>query len=223
MTPELQGTDESDNGDRVYRWDDGLEYPSVTTILKADPEKKKAIKNWRKSHPNPDHYRDRQGQLGRLVHRRVLNQYSIRSLPPEEIDFELVDEDFKADVETAVSMWDAAPIDVGDDPHVEVAVRSTEHEYSGRFDMLTDSGTLCDLKVSSGVRDSYRCQIAAYWRALEEMNDYPDPESAAIIRLHPDPSRNPELTPSVERITPEQADYWFDEFRRIQQIYRGEH
>jgi hypothetical protein len=223
MTPQLEGTDEADNGDRVYKWNDGAEYPSVTTVLKADPEKKRAIKSWRESHPNPDHYRDRQGQLGRLVHRRVLNQYAIRDLPPEPVDFKLVDDDFKADVETAVSMWDNCSIDVGDDPHVEVAVRNDEHEYAGRFDLLTEGNTLCDLKISAAVRDSYRCQIAAYWRALETMDDYPDPESAAIIRLHPDTGRNPELTPSVERITAEQVDYWFDEFRRIQQIYRGEH
>jgi hypothetical protein len=153
----------------------------------------------------------------------VLNQYSIRDLPPEPVDFELVDDDFKADVETAVSMWDNCSIDVGDDPHVEVAVRNDEHQYAGRFDLLTEGNTLCDLKISAAVRDSYRCQIAAYWRALETMGDYPDPESAAIIRLHPDTGRNPELTASVERITAEQVDYWFDEFRRIQQIYRGEH
>ncbi len=218
----LQDVSEDTDGDRYYEWDDGAEYPSVTTILKADPEKQEAIKSWRENHPNPDHYRDRQGQLGRIVHRRVLDQYAIRTLPPEPVHTELVDEDFRADVETAVAMWDNCPIEVGDDPHVEVAVRSDEHQYAGRFDLLTDNRVLCDLKISKEVRESYRFQIAAYWKALKEMDNYPDPRWAAIIRLHPDPTWNKSLTPKVERITAPQADNLFEEFKRIQAIYRGE-
>lgn len=224
MTPSLDDvSEEPDTGDRYYRWDDGQEYPSVTTILGADPEKKEAIKNWRKSHPDPDHYRDRQGQLGRLVHRRVLNQYSIRNLPPEKIDFDLVDDEFQTDVETAVAMWDTADIEVGDNPHVEVAVRSDEHKYAGRFDLLTESGVLCDLKISAAVRDSYRMQAGAYWQALSEMDEYPTPVEAAVVRLNPDPTRNKNLTAKVERITEDQATYWFERFKEIQRIYRGEH
>ena len=218
----LRDVDEDDDGDRFYEWDDGSEYPSVTTILNADPEKKAKIKSWRESHPNPDHYRDRQGQLGRLVHRRVLNQYSIRELPPEKIDFDLVDDEFQTDVETAVSMWDTANIDVGDDPRVEVAVKSDEHEYAGRFDLLTTSGVLCDLKISPKVRDAYRMQAAAYWRAVAEMGEYEEPNEAAIIRLNPDPSRNQNMTAKVERISKPQANNWFQRFLEIQEIYRGE-
>ena len=58
----LDDVTEDDDGDRYYEWNDGSEYPSVTTIISADPEKQQAIQNWRESHPNPDHYRDRQGQ-----------------------------------------------------------------------------------------------------------------------------------------------------------------
>ena len=220
---ELDTVFEDGSGDRYYAWGDGVDYPSVTTILNADPEKKQSIKEWRESHPNPDHYRDRQGQLGRLVHRRVLDQYSIRTLPPEPVDPELLDDEFKADVETAVAMWDTATIDVGDDPHIEVAVRSDKHEYAGRFDMLTGNNVLCDLKISPKVRDSYRMQIGAYWQALREMDDYPTPEEAAIVRLNPDPERNKNLTAKVERITVEQAWNWFERFKEIQAIYRGEH
>ena len=219
---ELQDVSEDDDGDRYYEWDDGREYPSVTTILGADPEKKQSIKNWRESHPNPDHYRDRQGQLGRFVHRRVLNQYSVRELPPEPLDPSLLDDDFEADVETAVAMWDTAGIDPGRNPNVEVAVRSDEHEYAGRFDLLTTDGVLCDLKISKSVRDSYRMQAAAYWTALEEMDGYKPPTEAAIIRLNPDPKYNENLTAKVERISPEQKDYWFKRFKKIQAIYRGD-
>jgi len=222
--PELADvSEEPDTGDRYYKWDDGAEYPSVTTITDANPEKKKSIEAWRESHPNPDHYRDRQGQLGRLVHRRVLNQYSIRNLPPEPVNFDLVDNEFQADVETAVAMWDTAGIEVGDDPHVEVAVRSDKHEYAGRFDLLTEQRVLCDLKISPEVRDSYRMQAAAYWQALREMDDYPTPVEAAIVRLNPDPQRNENLTAKVERITKEQAENWFARFKEVQRIYNGEH
>ena len=222
MMATLEDVSEDESGDRFYEWDDGAEYPSVTTILKADPEKREKMKNWKQSHPNPIEYRDRQGQLGRLVHRRVLNQYSIRELPPEKLDYSLIDEDFEADVETAVAMWDTAPIDVGDDPRVEVAVRSDEHRYSGRFDLLTTDGVLCDLKISKTVHDSYRMQIAAYWRALSEMDGYTEPNEAAIIRLNPDPATNQNMTPKVERIGKQQAERLFNKFLQIQEIYRGE-
>lgn len=219
---DLQDVSEDDDGDRYYEWNDGAEYPSVTTIIGADPEKQKAIQNWRETHPNPDHYRDRQGQLGRFVHRRVLNQFCVRELPPEPLDPSLLDEDFEADVETAVAMWDTAGIDPGPNPDVEVAVRSDEHEYAGRFDLLTTDGLLCDLKISKEVRDSYRLQAAAYWAALEEMDGWEAPREAAIIRLHPDPQYNPDLTAKVERITAEQKDYWFERFKKIQRIFNGE-
>lgn len=219
---ELSGTTETDDGDRYYEWDDGREYPSVTTILKANPEKQEAIRNWRENHPNPDHYRDRQGQLGRLVHRRVLNQYSIRELPAEPVDFSLVDEDFQSDVEIAVAMWDDVDIDPGDVPHVEVPVRNDKHEYAGRFDMLTTDGVLCDLKVSKQVREDYRSQMAAYWRAVESTPDLPDPRKGAIVRLHPNPDYNPNLTGSVEWLNSDQIDHYFDRFLEIQRIYRGE-
>lgn len=219
---ELQDVSEDDDGDRYYEWNDGSEYPSVTTILSADPEKKKSIQNWRESHPNPDHYRDRQGQLGRFVHRRVLNQYAVRELPPEPLHTDLLDDDFKADVETAVAMWDTAGIEPGNNPDVEVAVRSDEHKYAGRFDLLTTDGVLCDLKISKQVRDSYRMQAAAYWTALTEMPGYDKPTEAAIVRLHPDPQYNENLTAKVERISAEQKDYWFERFKKIQAIYRGD-
>jgi len=111
---------------------------------------------------------------------------------------------------------------VGDDPRVEVAVRSDKHEYAGRFDLLTTGGVLCDLKISKSVFDSYRMQIAAYWRALAEMDDHTEPNEAAIIRLNPDPSSNQHMTPKVERISKQQAEQLFNQFIQIQQIYRGE-
>lgn len=221
--PGLDSVWQDGSGDRYYSWDDGQQYPSVTTILNADPEKKRKIKEWKESHPDPEFYRDRQGQLGRLVHRRVLDQYSIKTLPPEPVDPSLVDDEFRADVETAVAMWDTVNIEVGDSPYVEVAVRSDKHKYAGRFDLLTENKVLCDLKISPAVRDSYRMQIGAYWQALREMGDYPTPDEAAIVRLNPDPNRNENLTAKVERITTEQAWNWFEKFKEIQRIYRGEH
>lgn len=217
----LTDVNTDDSGDRYYEWSDGKKYPSVTTVLSADPSKKKAIANWMESHPNPIHYRDRQGQLGRVVHRRVLNQYSIRDLPPEKIDFDLVDDDFMTDVETAIAMWKSADIDVGNRPEVEIAVRSNKYEYAGRFDLLTTSGVLCDLKISKAVRESYRMQAAAYWQALSEMHGYEEPTEAAIIRLNPHKSTNKNLTAKVERINKSQQEYWFDKFLEVREIYKS--
>lgn len=221
MEHSLSSVHEDTDGKRYYNWGDGSKHPSVTTILNADPEKKKAIADWEERHPNPIQYRDRQGQLGRLVHRRVLNQYTYRSLPPEEVRQELLDDDFLADVETAVAMWDRCPLNIGDDPHIEVAVRNDKYEYAGRFDLLTRDGLLCDLKTSRQIHQSHLFQIAAYWKALEQMDAYAAPTRGAVIKLHSNHKLNKRLVPKVVRITPQQADRLFEDFLRIMRVYRG--
>lgn len=224
-TPSLSDVDEDSDGNRVYRWSDGLDLPSVTTVLSADPEKKQALKEWRERSDNPDYWRDRQGILGSLVHHRILNGLAIRPLEPPSVNLDVIRDELgeiEEEAELAIGMWQQADVDPGSQPWVEKPVRNVADGYAGRFDLLTDSrvNTLVDLKVSPEVRDQYRMQLSAYWRALEQTPQYPTPDEAAVVVLHPG-WKNQRLTPHVERISEEQADYWYERFLGIKEIFDG--
>lgn len=225
----LAGVETADDGFRVYRWEDGAELPSVTTILDEDPQKKKAIQAYRSSHPRPDEYMNEQGLLGSIVHHRILNQYAIRPLSPPQLSFEVIErygkESLRADIQTCEGMWDSVleheQVVPGHSPKIEKPVRSMEHGYAGRFDMLTTDGTLVDLKVSKSIYDSYKMQIAAYANAAGEMSEYPTPERAAIVGLHPHVENNPHLTPTVELITKQELDEQFENFTEVLDIFNS--
>lgn len=220
MSPQLLGTDESDDGDRYYEWQDGKKYPSVTTILKVAPRKERVIKAFKDSHPNPIQYRDRQGLVGSCVHHRILNDIAIRRLDPPSIDLDNVDGQTLGDIQTAVAMWNEhVDIDPGPTPRVEEPVRNTQDGYSGRFDLLTTDGLLCDLKISKSVYPSYKMQAAAYARSINQTTKYQDVSGAAIICLRPNIEDNPTLKPHIERLDPNELHGWYERFKRVINIW----
>lgn len=213
-----------DTGVRFYHWSDGASLPSVTTILNADPEKKKAIENFQQTHPRPEEYKNEQGTLGSIVHHRILKELSIRRLEPPALDMGSVYDGIETDIETAEMLWDDAvdqypALHPGDSPHVESPIRNLNHRYAGRFDLLTDGGTLIDLKVSPTVHDSYKMQAAAYWRAIERDSDLPTPNRAAIVSLYPRIDKNPHLTPTVSFIPGRDLDRWFNRFLEVKEVF----
>lgn len=219
-TDRLLAVETNGDGDRFYTWDDGARYPSVTTITNADPDKQKAIENWRNIHPNPDEYRDSRAVLGTAVHHRILNPLAIRELPAPDLDMSYVDDEMKAKVDTAVAMWDTLNYSVGNSPYVEMPVRHDEYEYAGRFDLLTDDGTLIDLKTSPSVHDSYKMQVAAYAKTAARMESLPPVERGAIVSLNPDIETNPRLAPRITELDRPALDRWFDKFLKVLTLYR---
>jgi len=101
--------------------------------------------------------------------------------------------------------------------------------YRGQFDLLYEPPngpvTLCDLKLSSGIRYDYKLQIAAYRNAILHTDGYPDEYDEGttsqnplhevdeiprvqIIRLHPDSEvveiqTNDDWDTSIEELTAE--------------------
>lgn len=107
--------------------------------------------------------------------------------------------------------------------------------YSGQFDLLYSPtegpNTLCDLKLSSGIRYDYKLQIAAYRYAILQSNGLVDSiPRVQIIRLHPDSKEVEvqtdedwetdltELTAEFLALAEDATDQWltqltFDEFK----------
>lgn len=207
------------DGERHYKIN-GTAYPSVTTVTGWHPEKKKGLADWeeRVGPEEAERIRNQSALLGTLVHHRILNEYSITPLPKPEIQMGHVYDGIETDIETCLSMWDSLDFDVERVPHIEERIVSHEHEYAGTFDMMTD-GTVVDLKTSPAIRGSHKWQIAAYFYAIRESDEYDDPEDAAIIKLHPDPSRNPRLEAEVHRLDEQEISEHFQTFRRLLNEY----
>jgi len=226
---DLQEVDtDPESGDRYYHWNDGESYPSVTTILDAYPPKKQAIKQFMQK-PGAAAYRDRQGLLGSLMHHRILNEMTIGRIDPPGVDMSVIenyDGNLEADIQTCEALWEDAcaeyNITPGSTPHIEEPVRHREHEYAGRFDLLTSDGeTIVDLKVSDSIHDSYKMQVAAYVAACREMPGLPDPTRAKVVALHPHLDNNPKLKPQVATLDPGGVtwEHWFGKFLEVRQRF----
>jgi hypothetical protein len=225
MTPQLDAVDDTggEKGGRVYRWSDGYELPSVTSILDVDPEKADVIKKFYERHPNPEQYRDEQGFLGQIIHHRILNRIALKRLRPPKLDMDMMYEGINTDIETIEAMWDDARdeygvLDPGGAPRVERPVRNVECGYAGRFDLLTESGVLVDLKVSKAPYDSYFKQLAAYREAIKTTN-LQTPHTAAIVALHPHVENNPSLKPQVNVAGESELEDWFEKFLAVKKVY----
>ena len=210
-----------DDGSREYKIS-GKSYPSVTTILNLLESKRAALEGWREyeraNGNDPDAIRDRAAIRGTLVHHRVLNPYAIRELPQPAVDPWSIDADMRAEIDVALELWDTLDFEVADDAYVERKVYSHEHAYAGTADLLT-AGCVCDLKTSSAIRESHLLQISAYFHAIREMSDMPNPTSACVIRLDPDLDSNPTLEPAVRYVERDELDDLFEQFLALRRRY----
>lgn len=222
----LRDRETRDDGTRVYHYSDGRSFPSVTTVLDADPAKRDAINAFEESHPHPDQYRDQQGLLGSIVHHRIATELATGSIQPPELDMAARYDGLQEDVEICLEMWrDALDnhdwLNPGVTPHVETAVRSTQHEYAGTFDLLTDDRVLVDFKTSKRAYRSHKKQLGAYYQALSETADLPTPEKGAIVVLHPHIENNSRLSPQVARLSQAKLSTWADRFNKIRSLFRN--
>jgi hypothetical protein len=207
------------DGERHYEVN-GKPYPSVTTVTSRHPEKKKGLNDWEKrvGPEEAERIRNQSALLGTVVHHRILNEYSITPLPKPETDLSHAYDGIMTDVETCLSMWDRLDFEVESMPFIEERIVSHEHEYAGTYDMMTD-GTVVDLKTSPAFRGSHKWQIAAYFYAIRELSEYPDPSNAAIIKLHPDPERNPSLEAEVLWLSEDDLSEHFSTFKMLLNEY----
>jgi hypothetical protein len=217
-------TTQAERDDSGHYHFEGRALPSVTKITGEWPGKRETINNWKARTDNPEQVKNEKALLGTLAHRKILSKYAIRELPIETVKPKYMYDGIESDVETVDAMWQMAEpeIEPGDDPYIEQTVYSTEYGYAGTFDMMTEDRTIVDLKTAKGAFDSMLGQLSAYWNATHERGDVPDAKDGAIVVLHPDPDNNPQLTPTIERLSESDMEYWFEQFCDVLEDYKAQ-
>lgn len=157
-------------GTRVYKREEGLYYPSVTSILGAAPVDPFLIDWLKTAGKNADWARDKAAREGTEVHQAL----------EDMVAGKLVDwKDGFGNARYNLSVWQM--ILRGADffntykPKVmasEQFLYSDRYRYAGATDLLielNDKKILVDYKTSNSLSVTYKMQLAAYAKALEEM------------------------------------------------------
>jgi len=155
---------------RVYKKEEGVYYPSVTTVLQYMP-KNKFFDNWLKDvGHNADLIMRKAAEEGTAVHNAV--EALIKG---EEITWM---DDF-GNAKYNLTVWQmilkAAEFFTVYKPEViatEEFTFSDQHEYAGTADLVVKMNGeiwLLDVKTSNNLHRSYDLQLAAYAKAWEEM------------------------------------------------------
>jgi len=191
-----------ENGIRYYVFDE-RKYPSVTSILSILPKPELIL--WREmvGKEEAEKIAQERAVIGRCVHHRILQRYSIRQLEPPAIYLP-----WKNDLlewineigyrnELAELMWQEAINGIDFEPlYVEHALVSRRHKFAGTFDLLAEihgKNVLIDLKTSKELWDSYKLQLGAYYLMCKEHGLKVD--MGMLIGLHPFIEENPDLKP----------------------------
>lgn len=155
---------------RVYEREEGVYYPSVTSILNFMP-KDKWFEEWLKDvGHNADLIRNKAGREGTQVH-----EAAERLIAGEEIKW--MDKYGKANynlkvwemINRFVDFWknlNPEPI------HVEQFLYSDEHKFAGTTDLLVKVGDetwMLDIKTSNSLHKTYDMQLSAYCKAYTEI------------------------------------------------------
>ena len=167
FNPELKQINFLDR--RVYKRDEGVYYPSVTTILQYMP-KNKFFEGWLKDvGHNADLIMRKAGKEGTQVH-----EAAEQLVLGNEVSW--MDEYGRAKYSQLVwemilkfyEFWDTYKPEL---ISAEDFVWSDEHRYAGTADLVVkmDGETwLLDIKTSNSLHKSYDLQLASYAKALEE-------------------------------------------------------
>jgi len=209
---------------RVYKRDEGVYYPSVTTILQYMP-KNKFFDNWLKDvGHNADLIMRKAGKEGTQVHEAAealvlgkevnwMDDYG--NAKYSQIVWEMI-----------LKFYDFWSKHKPKLISTEEFVFSDEHKYAGTADLLVemDGETwLLDLKTSNNLHRSYNLQLAAYAKAIEETKGIKI-DRTGIIWLKAS-TRSVSTKKGVYQgkgwqiKTVDKIDYNFDLFKTIYKLY----
>jgi len=180
--PELE-TVETDNG-RFYRpkgSTQDIQYPSVTTILGADPEKKAKIDAWRK--------RVGEEEANRISLQATTKGTAVHNLIEAYIQNQELPESMPHEYEAFLLLKDKVDKYVDNIRCVESRMLSHHLKVAGTVDCIAEyRGTLSiiDWKTSSRMKkkewiDSYFMQGAAYSVMFEENTGIPVPQIVIVM------------------------------------------
>ena len=168
FNPELKRIDFLDK--RVYKRDEGVYYPSVTSVLSYMP-KNKFFESWMKDvGHNADLIMRKAGEEGTQTHNAIEDL-----LDGKEVEW--MDDYGNAKYSELVwsmilkfkEFWEIAKPEL---ISKEEFTYSDEHKYAGTSDALVkinDEIWLIDFKTSNSLHKSYDLQLAAYAKAIEEV------------------------------------------------------
>ena len=209
---------------RVYKRDEGVYYPSVTTILQYMP-KNKFFDNWLKDvGHNADLIMRKAGKEGTQVH-----EAAEALVLGEEVNW--IDDYGNAKYSQIVwemilkfhDFWTTHKPEL---ISAEDFVYSDEHKYAGTADLVVKMDGevwLLDIKTSNSIHKSYDLQLASYAKALEESKGIKI-ERTGIIWLKAQ-SRGPSKKEGVYQgkgwkiKVVDEIDYNFDLFKTIYKLY----
>jgi len=165
---------ETDVG-RVYVIN-GIPYPSVTTVISGGGKS--------------SGFSSPAATIGTLVHKKILSNYSTRTLPVEILPVWKLDQrEVHQRINLAVAMWRRLALNITP-IMVESVVYSNDDRYAGRLDMTCElDGVYTVLDIKTGREYDYHpMQGAAYWYALDE-----EPDQVAFVYLDSIIDRNPSM------------------------------
>lgn len=158
-------------GNRCYKRAEDKYYPSVTSILSAAPVDPFFLDWIKLSGKNADWARDKAAREGTAVHEALEDLVAGKS-----VDWK----DTYGNAKYSLLVWQMIlkgaeflntykPKILG----AEMFLYSDKYEYAGTTDLLCKLGdrtALIDYKTSNTISETYRMQLAAYAKALEEIH-----------------------------------------------------
>jgi len=198
------------DGRRHYITPDGNMYPSITTVLSADPEKKKSLQVWR----------DKVGEerANRICQRAAKRGTAMHLICERYIDEE---EDYTREaMPDAISMFRSIKPFIDETEKVilqEAQLFSDKLKTAGRCDLLgvwRDKVTVVDFKQSNKPKkrewiDNYFMQSSFYSYAFYEMTGIPVTQIAIMVAVE---NARPQLFVEKPRD-------WIEQYWNLRQNY----
>lgn len=184
--------------------------PSVTQILKEMLPEPEGLKYWKKKNQNWEQILKEKGNVGTLIHYRILNKLS-----PVELEMPFwktgdLPDNILSIIENAQEMWDSLNLEI--EP-ILVEQFQKNDKYCGTLDLLgviDGEVVLVDLKTGKNIYDNHLLQLGGYAGLCEE---YPD--KGMIIALHPFIETNPDLKIKMKKIDDKKLFKYTEQFNTL--------
>jgi hypothetical protein len=170
-------------------------------VLQATLPEPDGIKGWKRKHKNWEDILKYKANMGSIIHYRILNGLSVRTLELPDLTFDDIPKDVDHLYEISTHMFETLNLDIGQPRVIETLHINKTHKYCGTPDMISpisSVGTLVDLKTSSAIYESHMLQMGGYYDMIE-----PKPKRAMLISIHPYIETNPTLDTHIVEIPEE--------------------
>lgn len=196
-------TKEGKGGRFYYKNDLDVPYPSVTTIIGQQKEKK-----YKSGGCSPSM------AIGSLVHYHILKRYSKELLPmPHDSIWGVPRSEVQGRIARCLKMWNDLNLQINPIA-VETALFCNDPRYAGRLDMLAKIKIenepaelyLVDLKTGMQYPKDHAMQSSGYWHALNRR------PKVMFVYLDGIIDRNPEQKAIVKIFTQEELEKGYEDF-----------